>query len=221
MKSWSDDNPKAQLMQRKRTAIVDAARTAFLDTGYAETSVHRIAAAAGVSIKTVYRHFEDKDDLFSAVMHDACSLPGSAGPGHDGRDGTALPDLPWHAEPPHLALPAAGTDYLRVTLTPTELSLYRVVARDAPRFPELGHRYRQFVELRISLLVRYLDRWTPSQNWNITDSRRAAGTFVAILGSDLFDDALHGIRQPTDQDITDRAHTAADQLLTLLDNGAL
>jgi len=71
-KTWSADNPKAALMARKRAVIVDAALKAFLDAGYAEASVNQIAATAGVSIKTLYRHFESKDDLFSAVMQAAC-----------------------------------------------------------------------------------------------------------------------------------------------------
>src|SRR5438128_2242521 len=63
MRQWSADNPKASLMERKRALIVAAAQQAFLDKGYAESSMGRIADAAGVSIKTVYRHFENKDDL--------------------------------------------------------------------------------------------------------------------------------------------------------------
>src|SRR5258708_27018343 len=76
MKTWRADNPKASLMKRKRGAIVEAARQAFLENGYAQTSMDRIAETAGVSIKTVYRHFENKDDLFSAVMQAACSPGG-------------------------------------------------------------------------------------------------------------------------------------------------
>ncbi len=53
-------------MARKRAAIVVAALTAFLDAGYVEASVNHIAAVAGVSIKTLYRHFDSKDELFSA-----------------------------------------------------------------------------------------------------------------------------------------------------------
>src|SRR5246127_1037021 len=74
-KTWSAHHPKGAPLARKRAAIVDAALQAFLDAGYAEASVNRIAAAAGVSIKTLYRHFESKDDLFSAVMQAACGEP--------------------------------------------------------------------------------------------------------------------------------------------------
>jgi AcrR family transcriptional regulator len=58
-------------MEKKRAAIVDAARTAFLESSYAETSMDSIAKAAKVGIKTVYRLFEDKDDLFTAVIQAA------------------------------------------------------------------------------------------------------------------------------------------------------
>jgi TetR/AcrR family transcriptional repressor of mexJK operon len=89
----------------------------------------------------------------------------------------------------------AGVDYLRRVLSPTELALYRVVTRDAPRFPELGHRYRQVMELRVHVLGRYLSRWAPSQGWKVADPRSMASTFVAMLGRDLFEDALHGVRE--------------------------
>src|SRR5258708_2729831 len=77
-KTWSADNPKAALMTRKRAVIVDAALRAFLEAGYAEASVNHIAAAAGVSIKTLHRHYESKDDLFSAVRRLAASRPVTA-----------------------------------------------------------------------------------------------------------------------------------------------
>jgi hypothetical protein len=50
-----------------------------------------------------------------------------------------------------------AADYLRSVLS-AELSPYRVVTRDAPRFPELSRRYREVAESRASLLVRDLDR---------------------------------------------------------------
>ena len=77
MKIWSDDNPKAALMERKRAAIVAAARQVFLENGYAQASMDRIAESAAVSVKTIYRHFENKDELFSAVMQPACRADNS------------------------------------------------------------------------------------------------------------------------------------------------
>ena len=40
-------------MERKRAAIVAAARQAFLENGYAQASMDRIAESAEVSVKTI------------------------------------------------------------------------------------------------------------------------------------------------------------------------
>ncbi|WP_281284367.1 hypothetical protein [Nonomuraea diastatica] len=40
-----------------------------------------------------------------------------------------------------------------------------------------------------------------------------------MLGRDLFEDALHGVREPDDKEIADRAQVTADQFVKLLDNG--
>lgn len=53
----------------KRRAITGAARTVFGLDGYTRTSIDTIAAEAGVSTRTIYNHFEGKEQLFSAVLH--------------------------------------------------------------------------------------------------------------------------------------------------------
>src|SRR3954447_23139164 len=53
---------------RKRGAILEAATTLFLRNGYRGTSMDEIAALAAVSKQTVYKHFADKESLFSAIV---------------------------------------------------------------------------------------------------------------------------------------------------------
>lgn len=55
----------------KRTAVLKAARRAFASRGLGEVSTAEIAAQAGVSTATLYRHFATKADLFAAVVTDA------------------------------------------------------------------------------------------------------------------------------------------------------
>ncbi|CAL9434773.1 hypothetical protein SUDANB121_02139 [Nocardiopsis dassonvillei] len=52
----------------KRTAVLDAARRVFLREGYTRASMDAIAAEAGVSKRTVYNHFGDKEGLFSVIV---------------------------------------------------------------------------------------------------------------------------------------------------------
>lgn len=64
MPYWHD---MSTLIQRRhhetRARIADIAVSLFLQQGFADTTMDDIAAAAGVSRRTVYRHFPSKDDL--------------------------------------------------------------------------------------------------------------------------------------------------------------
>jgi TetR/AcrR family transcriptional repressor of mexJK operon len=51
--------------------MLDAARDRFLEDGYDRTSVDAVAAQAGVSKRTIYDHFVDKDGLFAGVVERA------------------------------------------------------------------------------------------------------------------------------------------------------
>jgi AcrR family transcriptional regulator len=214
-KTWSADNPKAALMARKRAVIVDAALKAFLESGYAEASVNQIAATAGVSIKTLYRHFESKDDLFSAVMQAACGkMPGAGTPKDD------EPAPVWYGERPAAALPKAGEEYLRNVLSQDQLALYRVVTRDADRFPELGRRYHEETTgTRDAKFAGYLDLWAKREGWKVRDKRAAAQVFAGLLKARIFDEVLFGLRQPSEAEIVEKAREAAKRMLLLLKHG--
>lgn len=54
-----------------RQAILDAARLAFLDSGWTGAGVRAIASAAGVSAETVYAHFGSKTGLLRALLDQA------------------------------------------------------------------------------------------------------------------------------------------------------
>ncbi|MFF2371741.1 TetR/AcrR family transcriptional regulator [Agromyces sp. NPDC058110] len=56
---------------RSRGLIMAAAERVFLARGFAGTSVDDIAVEAGVSKRTVYNVFDDKEQLFRAILGDA------------------------------------------------------------------------------------------------------------------------------------------------------
>jgi AcrR family transcriptional regulator len=60
--------------EQKRTAIVAAALRLFLRDGFERTSVDAIAAEAGVSKRTIYNHYGDKESLFLSVIEDTFAL---------------------------------------------------------------------------------------------------------------------------------------------------
>ena len=53
---------------RKHRQILSAATAAFIAKGYDGTSMEEIATGAGVSKQTIYKHFADKESLFSEIV---------------------------------------------------------------------------------------------------------------------------------------------------------
>src|SRR5215510_5300078 len=54
--------------ERKHREILAAALDAFLTKGYDRATMDDIAAVAGVSKQTVYKHFVDKESLFAEIV---------------------------------------------------------------------------------------------------------------------------------------------------------
>jgi len=60
-----------KLEPERRTAILDAARTEFAEHGYEGASYNRIIEELGLSKGAMYYYFDDKLDLYVAVLEDA------------------------------------------------------------------------------------------------------------------------------------------------------
>ena len=137
MKDWAADHPKAKLMARKRAAILEAAREMFLRLGYEGTSMEAIAASAGVSIMTLYRHAERKDDLFAAVISSACDPSDEA----EQAEMAAVMKKPLGE-----VLAISGVMFQERLGSAETAALLRVVMAESRHFPELAEKaYRGLV----------------------------------------------------------------------------
>ena len=54
--------------KQKRRTVLQSAEELFLTRGFNGTSMDEVAVHAGVSKQTVYKHFADKERLFSEVV---------------------------------------------------------------------------------------------------------------------------------------------------------
>jgi TetR/AcrR family transcriptional repressor of mexJK operon len=118
---------------RKRRAILEAATAVFLRNGYVGTSMDEVAARAGVSKQTVYRHFADKEALFAEIVLstiDQVGVPFYAG----------LPAL-GDTEDLERDLRDLARRLIRVVMQPRLLQLRRLVIAEAARFPALARSY--------------------------------------------------------------------------------
>ena len=53
---------------KKRALIINGAENIFVSMGYKEASMDKIAEKAGISKKTVYNHFNSKENLFEVIV---------------------------------------------------------------------------------------------------------------------------------------------------------
>lgn len=154
----------------KRRAMLEAARELFVTQGYELASVDAIAAQAGVSKRTVYDHFGDKETVFAAVLE-------------------AVGDRLTATVQSALEQDAKATGDLRARL----LNFARCIVLDAfpssdyVHFRRLSTRrgsWRQDRESAISvameLFVRRVGQWAEAGVINTDKPRRAAEHFVAL-----------------------------------------
>ena len=73
------------LQCRKRSAILDGAKTVFLREGFGLATMDDVASAAGVGKQTVYRHFKSKEALFVGLVSAMCAQVGAAACQRSGR----------------------------------------------------------------------------------------------------------------------------------------
>jgi TetR/AcrR family transcriptional regulator, mexJK operon transcriptional repressor len=161
---------------RKRSAILEAARTAFLRNGYLGTSVDEIAALAVVSKQTVYKHFADKERLFTEIViatvneasdqvyNEVVSLQDSGDVDADLRD--------------------LARRQLALVIQPRILQLRRLVIGEVARFPELGRTfYDQGPGRTIAALAATFERLAARGLLQLDDSFLAASHFNWLIMS--------------------------------------
>jgi TetR/AcrR family transcriptional repressor of mexJK operon len=155
----------------KRQAILDAATAIFLARGFAGASMDAVAEAAGVSKVTVYAHFADKDDLFSAMIRARCEAYNRP------ERFEVYADLA-----PREALVEMGRNFLALLLDPEVLGLYRVISAEAGSRPKVAELfYAAGPERAIELFTDYFRRAIARGHFARSDPAEIADDFLALL----------------------------------------
>lgn len=208
MKNWPSDHPKAKLMARKRAVIIDAAREAFLRDGYEGTSMEGIAASAGVSIMTLYRHAEGKDDLFAAVIQSACHPADQA-------------DRDRIEESLHKSLEEVlvfiGLMFQERLASPMTTALFRVVMVETRRFPHLVEMaYSGLIGTHEEALDTFFSQRVETATLEAGQRRKLRAAFLnRLVGIDNLR-VLLGLTGASEAERLDRAKSATAELLLAL-----
>jgi TetR/AcrR family transcriptional repressor of mexJK operon len=178
----------------KRAAIARAALDLFVRDGYERTSVDAIAAEAGVSKRTVYSHYADKERLFLAVVEDTYTLLMSQAADIADREldrpGDARQKM--SAFISSVAQVIAGSD--------ERAALIRLVIAEAPRFPELVAQWQGRRSIS-ALLTRLLASLPPDSGLAIDDPAEAADYLSALTFGQLNNRTLLGLIRLNDADL--------------------
>jgi AcrR family transcriptional regulator len=106
---------------------VAVAEAVFLAQGFTETTMRDIAARAGASKETLYRHFGNKEGLFAEVVSNRARILG-ARLDADVERPDALAEV----------LRDLGVNLLEAMTSPEVSALLRLVVAEAPRDPAIG-----------------------------------------------------------------------------------
>lgn len=109
---------REQKMAETRKKLIEVARRAFAEYGYADTSMDKLTAEAGLTRGALYHHFGDKRGLFAAVVDQIDSQMAEYAQQH-----REQPDDLWEG------LLLEGQTYIQNALNP---EFQRIVLRDGP-----------------------------------------------------------------------------------------
>lgn len=179
------DRPRSARTDRKRRAILDAARELFLAQGYLGANMDSVAARAAVSKQTVYSHFGSKEALFVELVTDMTREAGDRVHAHDA-----------HGTPDGAAalLTAFAEEQLATVLRPDVLQLRRLVIGESTRFPDLGRAlYEAGPKRAVDRIERMLRELRAAGLVAFDDAEVAASTFNwLVMGGPLNDAMLLG-----------------------------
>lgn len=186
MPRWPEDS---------RERLVDAALTLFAEQGYSAVTIDDIAARAGVSARTFFRHFPDKEEVLFAD------------------DDDLLPEL----------LSAIRNANARMTAEEhMSVALSALVATLEPQRARLRKR-QQIIDSQVSLTGRELAkqaRWQQSVMRTLTEVgyRADEADLLSAIGFAVFRRSLHSwLADESPPMLSERVHNALADVRSVLD----
>ena len=180
---------------RSRALIMAAATRVFLERGYPGTSVDDIAAEAGVSKRTVYNVFDDKEQLFRAIIGDAIATAE--------RFSSELVATTSDSADAATVLTTLARELAASVFSGRVVPLRRLLIGEAGRFPEFAIDYYDRAPGRVmTSLAEALRAFDARGQLRVDDPESAAEHFAFLAIGASLDRALFDAR-------TDAAGAAA------------
>ena len=160
---------------KKRVSILTAATQVFIAEGYDNAGMDRIAEAAGASKRTVYNHFQSKDELFAEVLNQFMN------------EAFALKQIAYAPQAPLADQLGKFADAkMAVAENPTWLGLMKVTTGVFLRNPQWAREIMAKVVEKEDSLVAWLNAAVADGRLSVADPVLAANAFWAMIGGAFF-----------------------------------
>ena len=194
----SDETPARQ-------RIVEAAFSAFMESGFAAASTLEIATRARVSKRELYALVGSKQEMLAACIRERARR-------------LQMPDLPGPHDHQGLArtLETFGAQLLREVSDPTVIAVFRLAIAEAVRAPEVAHTLNSLgVETSRAALREVMTR-ARSAGLISGEPSEMAEHFAGLLWGNLkLSLLLRVAERPSPREIARRAHDATAAFLKL------
>ena len=184
----------------KRENILEVAGILFMNQGFQSVSMDQIAAAVPVSKPTLYAHFKDKRELFSAVVSARCEILS-----------TSLKAAIEAGKTPEDSLYNFAREFLDLTLTQQSLQFHRTIIGESISFPEMAQLFYETGPVKIKMVLQnYLDTLNKDNVLKIEDTTLASDIFLSMAKGHTHLKCLLGITKTVSENDRDRiAHEVA------------
>ncbi|WP_275785233.1 TetR/AcrR family transcriptional regulator [Pararhizobium gei] len=165
----------------KREQIIEGAKRVFMNVGFDAASMNDITREAGVSKGTIYVYFQNKEDLFSAMIENERALFLA----------TVRTVLAAH-EDVEAGLYKFGVSFVTHMTGEKVINAMRIVLGVRDRMPDLCRRFFKGPENLRSVLCDFLEHQVATGSLKIDDLDLAAVQFLDLSSGSFFKFRLFG-----------------------------
>lgn len=177
------DDPR---VVRSRAAVAEAARALFLGKGYAATTMEEIAARAGLTKRTLYNNYADKQALFTGIVTDVMAYAEAFARGlhEEFTVGITAANL----QP---TLDDLARRLALGIMRPEVIALRRLLIGEAREFPAFGATYFDRAPGQVlEALASGFDHLGRIGLLHVPDAPRAAAQFAYLIVGEPLDRAM-------------------------------